>query len=101
MINISKRNWNNIQNTWKGMPMILRIPLIFTLHFASIAKTTKKNIKYQYKHFSDCLSYQTSKTIFLQRTDKEEIANIISSLDSNKASCPNSIPYRTLFLLKK
>ena len=42
MINISKRNWNNIQNTWKGMPMILRIPLIFTLHFASIAKTTEK-----------------------------------------------------------
>ena len=39
-------------------------------------------------------------TIFLQPTDKEEIANIISSLNSNKASGPNSIPYRTLFLLK-
>ena len=30
-------------------------------------------------------------TIFLQPTDKEEIANIISSLNSNKASGPNSI----------
>ena len=39
-------------------------------------------------------------TIFLQPTDKEEIANIISSLNSNKASGPNSIPYRILFLLK-
>ena len=39
-------------------------------------------------------------TIFLQPTDKEEIANIISSLSSNKASVPNSIPYRILFLLK-
>ena len=39
-------------------------------------------------------------TIFLQPADKEEIANIISSLNSNKASDPNSIPYRILFLLK-
>ena len=39
-------------------------------------------------------------TLFLQPTDKEEIVNIISSLNSNKASGPNSIPYRTLFLLK-
>ena len=37
---------------------------------------------------------------FLQVTDKEEIANIISSLNSNKASGPNSIPCRILFLLK-
>ena len=39
-------------------------------------------------------------TVFLQPTDKEEIANIISSLNSNKASGPNIIPYRILFLLK-
>ena len=39
-------------------------------------------------------------TLFLQPTDKEEIANITSSLNSNKASGPNSIPYRMLFLLK-
>ena len=38
--------------------------------------------------------------IFLQPTGKEEIANIISSLNSSKASGPNSIPYRILFLLK-
>ena len=36
----------------------------------------------------------------MQPTDKEEIANIISSLNSSKASGPNSIPYRILFLLK-
>ena len=46
------------------------------------------------------LSNESSSTIFLQPTDKEEIANIISSLNSNKASGPNSIPYRILFLLK-
>ena len=53
-----------------------------------------------HKHFSDYLSNESSSTIFLQPTDKEEIANSISSLNSNKASGPNSIPYRILSLLK-
>ena len=35
--------------------------------------------------------------VFLHPTEKEEIANIISFLNSNKASGPNSIPYRKLF----
>ena len=34
----------------------------------------------------------------MQPTDKEEIANIISSLKSSKVSGTNSIPYRILFL---
>ena len=50
-------------------------------------------------HFSAYLSNENSSTIFLQPTHKEEIANI-SSRNSNKASGPNSIPYRILFLLK-
>ena len=36
----------------------------------------------------------------MQPTDKEEIANIISSVNSSKVSGPNSIPYRILLLLK-
>ena len=48
----------------------------------------------------DYLSNKSSSTIFLQPTDKEELANIIPSLNSNKASGPNSTPYRILFLLK-
>ena len=39
-------------------------------------------------------------TIFLQPTDKEEIAHIISSLNSNKASGQNSMPHKILLLLK-
>ena len=39
-------------------------------------------------------------SIFQQPTVKEEIANIIYSPNSNKASGPNSIPYRILLLLK-
>ena len=38
--------------------------------------------------------------IFLQPSNKVEIANIISSLNSNKASGSKSIPYGILFLLK-
>ena len=77
--------------------MILLIPLIITL---PLAETTKKSIKCSHKHFSNYLSKESDSTIFLQPTDKEEIANIISSLNSSKASGQNSIPYRILFLLK-
>ena len=52
----------------------------FNNYFASIAETTKESTKYSQKHFSDHLSNKTSDTKFLQPTDKEEIANIISSL---------------------
>ena len=53
-----------------------------------------------HKQFSDYLSNESDSTIFLQPTDEKEIANIIFSLNSSKASGPNSIPYRILFLLK-
>ena len=120
-----ERNWNNIKNTWKGIKSLISlktvassVPTVLSLdngdtitnpydiantfnnYFASIAETTKKSIKYSHKHFSDYLSNESSSTIFLQPTDKEKIANIISSLNSNKTSGPNSIPYRVLFLLK-
>ena len=72
----------------------------FNNYFASVAETTKRTIKYSHKHFSNYLSNESSTTIFLQPTDTEEIANLISSLNSNKASGPYSISYRILFLLK-
>ena len=90
---LSLDNGNTITNPYD-------IANTFNNYFASIAETTKKSIKYTHKHFSDYLSNESDSTIFLQPTDKEEIANIISSLNSSKASGPNSIPYRILFLLK-
>ena len=72
----------------------------FNNYFVFVAETTKRSIKYLHKHFSDYLLNESSSTIFLQPTDEEEITNIISPLNSNKASGPNSIPYRILFLLK-
>ena len=119
-----EKNWNNIKNTWKRIKSLISlktvassVPALLTLHngntvtnpydtastfnyLVSIAEATKKDIKYSYKHFSDYLSNESISTIFLQPTGKEEIANIICSLNSNKVSGPNSIPYRILFLLK-
>ena len=115
-----ERNWNNIESTWKGIKSLISLktvassvptvlpldngdtitnPYDITNTFNNYFETTKKSIKYPHKHFSDYLSNESSSTIFLQPTDKEEIANIISSLNSNKTSGPNSIPHRTLFLL--
>ena len=72
----------------------------FNNYFASIAETTKKSVKYSHKPFSDYLSNESISTLFLQPTDREEIVNIISSLNFNKVSGPSSIPYRISFLLK-
>ena len=69
-------------------------------YFASIAETTKRSIKYAHKHFLDYLLNESSTTMFLQPTDEEEIANIISSFNSNKACGPNGIPYRISFKMK-
>ena len=72
----------------------------FDNYFVSIVETTKNSIKYSHEHFSDYLANESASTIFLQPTDTQELVNIISFLNSNKVSGPNSIPYRILFLLK-
>ena len=48
-------------------------------------KLRKKSIKYLHKHFSDYLRNENCSKIFLQPIDKEEVASIIYSLNSNKA----------------
>ena len=102
-----EKNQNNIKNTWKGIKSLIclktkasSIPTVLSLengdtisnpydiantcnnYFASKAETTKKSIKYSHKHFLDYLSNESSSAIFLQPTYKEEIANIIFSLNS-------------------
>ena len=118
-------NWNNVKDTWKEIKSLISLKSVassvstvlsldngdtitnsydiannFNNYFAYVAETTKKSIKYSHKQFSDYLANKNANTIFLQPTDKEEIAIIISSFNSNKASGPNSIPYRILYLLK-
>ena len=66
-------------------------------YFTSIAEKAKSNIKFSPKH-TDYLSSTNTNTLFLTPTDKNEIAFIISSLDSHKSSGPNSIPVKILNL---
>ena len=73
---------------------------IFNNYFSSVADTAKKSIKYSHKHFSDFLNNQCKNSIFTHPTDREEVANIISTLKMNNSSGPNSIPYKILNLLK-
>ena len=76
-----KRYWNNIQNTWKGIKSLISLKTVasrvstvlslnngdtitnpydiantFNNYFASIAETTRNNLKYSHKHFLGYLS---------------------------------------------
>ena len=73
--------------------------LIITL-LLQLKLRKKHKINNSHKQFSEYISNETSGTIYLQSTDKEEIANIISSRNYDKAFGPTSIPYRILFFLK-
>ena len=73
---------------------------VFNNYFASVAETAKQNINYSHKHFSEYLKHQCNNSIFIQPTDREETANIISSLNINKTCGPFSIPNKILILLK-
>ena len=64
------------------------------------ANTFNIFIKYSNKHFSDYLLNETSSAILLKPTDKEEIANTISSLNYSKTSGPKRLPHRIFFLIK-
>ena len=117
-------NWDSIKSAWKGIKSILNIksisadnlksltvdgttvsnPIaisnIFSNYFSSIANNSKRNISYSHKHFSDFLKNRSNNSFFVSPTDKKEIENVISSLDSNKSVGPNSIPTKVLKLLK-
>ena len=77
------------------------IDKVFTNYFASVVDTAKQNINYSHKHFFEYLKHQYNNSIFIQPTDSEVIANIISSININKACDPFSIPNRVLILLKQ
>ena len=118
-------NWNNVKIIWKGIKSTITlrditssvprtisqgenlitnpydIANIFNNYFSSVADIAKENNKYSHKHFSDFLNNQCNNSIFVQPTDSNEIANFISTLNMNKSSGPNSIPYEILNLLKE
>ena len=69
-------------------------------NYFSIDSNTKLNISFSHKHFSDFHKNRPNISFFVSPTEKAEIENAISSLDSNKSVGPNSIPAKILKLLK-
>ena len=78
----------------------MAISNILNNYFSSIANKTKVNISFSNQYFSDFLKNRSNTSFLISPTDKTEIENIISSLDSNKSVGPNSIPTKISKLLK-
>ena len=119
-----KNNLNNLKNIWKGIRNLiaikhssasnahmlthkgatvtdpLRIANIFNDYFSSIAKKTKTNIKFSNKSFQDFLHRPNEESLFITPADAHELNLMISSLNSDKSTDPNSLPTKILKLLK-
>ena len=78
----------------------LHIANIFNYYFSSIAEKTKANIKFSHKSFQDFLHHPNEESLFTTPTDVHEVNLIISSLNSDKSTGPNSLPTKILKLLK-
>ena len=72
---------------------------IFNDYFSSIGEKTKANIKFSNKSFHDFVHHPNEELLFITPTDAHEV-NLISLLNSNKCTGPNSLPTKILKLLK-
>ena len=67
---------------------------VFNNYFTSIPAKTNVNVNYSHKHFFDFLKKELNTVLFFfsYPTDKYEIADIVSSLDSYELVGSYSIP---------
>ena len=120
--NFFNDNLNNLKNTWKGIKNLISLKTLshsssiyynnktvtspfetangFNNYFSNIALEIQSSIQYSAKEFHEFLPPLSIKSFFLSPNDKNEIISIISALDSQKASGPNSIPIKILKLMK-
>ena len=113
-----------MKNTWKGIQNLIDLKVssnlnikllshdnetitdpklmadIFNDYFSTIALKTKAKIKFSYKSFIDYLNEPHPSSFFLTPCSPNEIQDLISSLNPNKSTGPNSIPTKILKLLK-
>ena len=118
-----EENKNNLKNAWKGIKTLINagkrkenlptsmlinnkittdhkiISESFNNFFGSIAETTKQNIIDTNKHFSDYLNNPNNNSLFLKPTTENKIKGLISALDPQKATGPNSVPTNILKLI--
>ena len=119
-----KNNLNDLKNIWKRIRSLigikhssasnihilthkyatvadpLRIANIFNDYISSIAEKTKANIKFSNKSFQDFLHHPNEESLFITPTDAHEVNLVISSLNCDKSTGPNSLPTKNLKLLK-
>ena len=114
--NFFNDNLNDLKNTWKGIKNLISFKTVShyspssiyynnktvtsPFEIANITLNIQSFIKYSAKEFHEFLSQLNIKSFFLSPTDKNDIISTISSLESQKASGPNSIPIKTLKIKK-
>ena len=86
----------------KGATVTDSLPIvnIFNDHFSSITEKTKTNIKFSNTSFHGFLHHPNEKSLFITPADTHEVKLIISSLNSDMSTGPNSLPTKILKLLK-
>ena len=72
----------------------------FNNFFTSVTEIVHSKIKFSNKLFKKFLSSEINYSFLITATNKEEIYEMITSLNSNKACGPNSIPTKVLHLLQ-
>ena len=92
---------NTVSQNDESITDPIKIINIFNNFFSAIAAKTKSKIKFSKKIFSNFLKTKNLDTFVIYPATKEEICNIISSLNPNKSTGPFSIPLKILKLLKK
>ena len=122
---IFRENIKNAKKAWKGVKSIINVrnsnpsrlsclninnnlvtdPSViatsFNEYFSTIADNIRKDIPPSSKHFSSFLKNPVPNSLFLFPTDDNEVLQCLSSLNTDKASDPFSIPSQTLLLVKQ
>ena len=115
-----EQNKLNLSNTWKGIRELvsfksknkqetksLRIHNVivnkpgvianeFNKYFVNIGPSLSRKIKNNAQSYSSFLPERVNNSFFLNPTNSDELIKIISSLNKNKASGPNSFPVQLL-----
>ena len=104
LTNINKRN-NKTVNCLNVDGVEEMDPFVKSNHFkkffSTIAQQIEGKIVMTNKHFSDFLSEPLQSNFFVALTLPDEIQEIIKSLNSKKATGPNSIPTKILNVFSK
>ena len=107
----SKKIWSSIRSIMKNTKANNKYSLLinkalttnekdianhFNTFFTSIAQKLVKKIPPTPNNFKSSLKNQNERSFFIGPVDIQETENIISSLQENKASGPNSLPIKML-----